>query len=221
MGKHSTSPRVLTIAQPTEVGTVYNLEELESLAKLCKEEKLLFHMDGSRLYNAVVSLKSSFHEQVESSQVDILSLGGTKNGLMGAEALLIFNSDLEEGSDHQHKQTLQLLSKMRYFSAQYIPFFKNDLWNTLATHANQKAQEIASIIKDTPHLSLSYPVETNQIFFIAPASWIPLIQEKVFCIPWDLEKSEVRFISSWNTSEIDIKVLKAVLAEISSVANPG
>lgn len=167
-GKHSTSPRVISIAQPTEVGTVYNVEELRSLSKLCKEEKLLFHIDGSRFYNAVVSLRSSLHDLVEASHVDILSLGGTKNGLMGAEALLIFNPDLEDGSDHQQKQTLQLLSKMRYLSAQYIPFFKGDLWNTLATQANERAQEIASLIKETPHLALSYPVETNQVFFIAP-----------------------------------------------------
>ncbi|MBA3238474.1 MAG: threonine aldolase [Parachlamydiaceae bacterium] len=214
-GKHSTSPRVLSIAQPTEVGTFYRLDELKSLSKLCKEENMFFHMDGSRLYNAVASMKCSLHELIEASQVDILSLGGTKNGLMGAEALLIFNSDLENGSDHQQKQTLQLLSKMRYISAQFIPFFKNDLWHTLASQANHKAQEIASLIKDTPHLSLSYPVQTNQVFFIAPTSWIPLMQKKIFCYPWDLEKNEVRFITSWNTSEDDIDNLKGVLAKIS------
>jgi threonine aldolase len=214
-GKHSTSPRVISIAQPTEVGTVYNLEELKSLSKLCKEENLLFHIDGSRFYNAAVSLGSSLHELIEASQVDIMSLGGTKNGLMGAEALLIFNADLENGSDHQQKQTLQLLSKMRYLSAQYIPFFKDHLWNTLATQANQRAKEIAALIKETPHLALSYPVETNQIFFVAPAAWIPLIQAKIFCLPWDLEKNEVRFIASWSTSEQDLKDLKAILAEIS------
>jgi threonine aldolase len=214
-GKHSTSPRVLSITQPTEIGTVYSLEELKSLSKLCREENLLLHIDGSRLYNAAVSLKMSLHEMVSAIHLDILSLGGTKNGLMGAESLLIFNSTLYEGSDHLQKQTLQLLSKMRYLSAQYIPFFKNDLWHTLAKLANQKAQEIASIIKTIPHLSLSYPVETNQIFFTAPASWIPLIQEKIFCYPWDKEKNEVRFIASWNTSEQDVKDVKLVLAEVS------
>lgn len=127
----------------------------------------------------------------------ILSLGGTKNGLMCAEALLIFNSDLESGSDYYQKQTLQLLSKMRYLSPQYIPFFKNDLWKTLASQANQRAQEIALIINEIPHLSFSYPFEANQIFFTDPSSWILLIQEKFFCYPWDLEKKEVRFIASW------------------------
>ncbi len=214
-GKHSTSPRLLSITQPTEIGTVYTLKELKALAKLCKQENLLLHIDGSRLCNAAVSLNTSLHEIAEAAHVDILSLGGTKNGLVGAEALVIFNPSLQEGSDHLQKQMLQLLSKMRYLSAQYIAFFKNDLWHTLATQANQKAQEIASLIKSTPGLSLSYPVETNQIFFTAPSSWIPLIQEKIFCYPWDAEKNEVRFIASWNTSEQDIKAIRSILAEIS------
>ncbi len=211
-GKHSTAPRVVSITQPTEIGTVYSLQELKSLSKLCKKENLLIHMDGSRLYNAAVSLKIALHEIIDS--VDLLSLGGTKNGLMGAESLLIFNSTLHEGSDHLQKQTLQLLSKMRYLSAQYVPFFKNQLWHTLATQANQKAQEIADVITSIPSLSLSYPVETNQIFFTAPASWIPIIQEKIICYPWDQEKNEIRFIASWNTSKQDVNNVKSILTEI-------
>ncbi len=214
-GQHSTSPRVLSLAQPTEVGTVYTLDELAALSNLCKEETLLFHIDGSRLYNAAASLKVSLEEIVRSSQVDILSLGGTKNGLMGAEALVIFNSDLYEGSDHLQKQTLQLMSKMRYLSAQYLALFKDRLWQDLAEHANQKAQEIAAIIKEIPQLALSYPVESNQIFFTAPQTWIPQIEEKIFCYTWDLEKREMRFISSWNTSEQDVKEVRTALIEIS------
>lgn len=207
-GKHSTSPRVLSITQPTEVGTLYSLEELKALSRLCKEENLLFHMDGSRLYNAAVGLKAGLHQIAEN--LDLLSLGGTKNGLVGAESLVIFNPALYEGSDHLQKQTLQLLSKMRYLSAQYIPFFTNDLWHTLATHANQKAQEIASIIRATPHLSLTYPVETNQIFFTTPVSWIPLIQENIACYLWDQDKNEIRCIASWSTTDQDVENIKLV-----------
>lgn len=214
-GKHSTSPRVLSISQPTEVGTVYTLEELKVLSKLCKEEQLFFHMDGSRLYNAAVHLKISLDKITSAACLDILSLGGTKNGLMCAESLLIFNPALQEGADHLHKQNLGLLSKMRYLSAQYIPFFEKELWHTLALQANQRTEEIATLIKATPHLSLSYPVETNQIFFTAPASWIPIIQEKILCFPWDKKKNEIRFITSWNTSEQDVKGVKLMLAEIS------
>jgi threonine aldolase len=214
-GKHSTSPRILSITQPTEIGTVYSLKELKLLSELCKDENLILHIDGSRFYNAAASLKVHLHEMIHAIHVDILSLGGTKNGLFGAEALLIFNPALHAGSDHLQKQTLQLLSKMRYLSAQYLPFFKDDLWLTLASHANKRAQEIASMIKMTRHLSLSYPVETNQIFFTAPASWIPAIQEKIFCHLWDQEKNEIRFIASWNTSEEDVHYVKEALAEVS------
>lgn len=215
-GKHSTSPRVLSISQSTEVGTVYSLEELAALSKLCQEENLIFHIDGSRLYNAAASLGVSLHEILAASRADLISLGGTKNGLMGAEALLIFNEALEEGSDHLHKQTLQLMSKMRYLSAQYLSLFKDNLWHYLAKQANYRAQEIASIIKSTPHLSLSYPVETNQIFFTAPSSWIPFIQEDIFCYPWDLEKNEIRFIASWNTSEEDVQAVKSIFSRIAN-----
>lgn len=217
-GKHSTAPRLLSITQPTEMGSVYTLEELRALAELCKQENLLLHVDGSRLYNAAVSLNAALYEIVEAANVDILSLGGTKNGLIGAEALVIFNPHLAQGSEHLQKQMLQLLSKMRYLSAQYIPFFKNNLWYTLAAQANQKAREIEAIIKSTPGLSLSYPVETNQLFFTAPPSLISLIREKIFCYPWDAEKNEVRFITSWNTSEEDIEEIQSILFEISMIS---
>lgn len=212
-GKHATVPGVLSITQPTEMGTVYTLEELKALSKLCKEEQLIMHMDGSRIYNAAVSLNASLADIVNASKADILSLGGTKNGLMGTEALIIFNPDLKDGSDHLHKQTLQLMSKMRFLAAQYIPFFTNDLWKELASHSNKKAHAIASIIQSIPHLALSHPVETNQIFFTAPAEWIPLIQEKIACYSWDKE-NEIRFIASWNTSEEDVCKVEKILSEI-------
>src|SRR5579862_4139920 len=210
-GKHSTSPRVLSLTQSTEVGTVYTLEELKALSKLCKEEGLLIHMDGSRIYNAAAHLNVSLDKIVKAASLDILSLGGTKNGLLCAEALLIFNPDLHAGADHLHKQNLGLVSKMRYLSAQYIPFFHKDLWKELASAANQKAHEIAELIAKTPHLALSYPVQTNQIFFTAPPMWIPLIQEHIACYPWDQEKSEIRFIASWNTTKEDVEKVRTCL----------
>lgn len=213
-GKHSTSPKVLSITQPTELGNVYQLEELSALAELCREENLFMHIDGSRLYNAAVSLNTPLHEIVKVARPDLLSLGGTKNGLMGAEALLIFNHSLWEGSDHLQKQTLQLLSKMRYTSSQYIPFFTNNLWQDLARTANQRAKELASILEEIPQLSLSYPIETNQIFFSAPPSWIPMIQEEIFCYVWNQEKGEIRFITSWNTTEADVKEVRSIFRAI-------
>ena len=217
-GKHGTCPRVLSITQPTEVGTVYSVEELKEIANVCKENDLLLHMDGSRLYHAAVRLHVGLDEIVTASHLDLLSLGGTKNGLMSAESLLIFNPNLYAGSDHLQKQTLQLVSKQRYLSAQYHPFFQGGLWRSLAKQANQKAQEIAALIEETPSLALSYPVETNQIFFTAPAPWIPLIQGHIFCYVWNEEKNQIRWITSWNTSEEDVKNVKRALAEVSQYA---
>lgn len=214
-GKHGTLPRLLSITQPTEVGTVYSREELKALAKLCKEEGLLLHIDGSRLYNALVHLDLSPAAFYDIIPVDILSLGGTKNGLMGAEALVIFNPLLQEGTDYLHKQTLQLLSKTRYLSTQYIPFFKQKLWHTLALHANQKAAEIARILQEVPALSLSYPVESNQIFFTVPSAWIPRLQEMIYCYIWDEAKNEIRFVTSWNTSDQDVLAVKNLLRTLS------
>lgn len=217
-GKHSTFPRVLAITEPTEVGTVYSLAELKTIKKLCTEENLYLHMDGSRLYNAAVSLGAPLHELVTAIGVDTLSLGGTKNGLLFAEALVVFNSELLKGAEHLQKQTLQLLSKMRYLSAQYIPFFTKKLWHTLAQNANLRAQEIASIIKATPGASLSYPVETNQVLFTVPASWIPLLQQAITCMVWDQQINQIRFIASWNTSEQDVRDVKAVFEKLKSLA---
>lgn len=213
-GKHSTMPRILSLTQPTEIGTVYQLDELKALSQVCQEESLLLHMDGSRLYNAAAFLNAALHEITSAAKVDILSLGGTKNGLLGAEGLLIFNEALQIGSDHLQKQTLQLLSKMRYASAQYLPFFKNDLWKKLALQANTQAQKIAKLIQAAPHLTLSHVVETNQIFFTAPsAAWVSAIQEEIFCYLWHQEKNEIRFITSWNTSDEDVQRVANVLAK--------
>lgn len=207
-GKHSTLPRVLSIAQASEFGTVYDLSELKALAQLCAAEHILLHIDGSRLYNAAVTLGASLPEIIDAAQPDILSLGGTKNGLVGAEAVVIFNELLFPGSEFMHKQTLQLFSKMRFISAQYIPFFKHELWHSLALQANKKAQQIAEIIQKTPGFSLNYPVESNQLFFSAPAQWIAIIQEKTSAILWDADKCELRFIASWTTTDDDIQELQ-------------
>ncbi len=215
-GKHATSPRVVSLAQTTEFGTVYSLNELKNISKLCKQENLLLHLDGSRLYNAAVALRAELYEIAQASLVDILSLGGTKNGLLSTEAVLIFNPALFEGSEHIHKQSLQLLSKMRYSSAQFIPYFKHKLWHELASNAHNKAQQIAAIIQNIPALKLNYPVQSNQIFFTCPPAWIPLIQEKITCLVWDVEKNELRFIASWFTTDEDVYNTRLILEHIAT-----
>lgn len=213
-GRHSTSPRVISITQPTEVGTVYSLDELRALATLCRDENLLLHIDGSRLYNAAVFLGCDLHKIIDASKADLLSLGGTKNGLVGAEALLIFNPAILAGSDYLQKQSLQLMSKMRYLSAQFLPFFKDDLWRELALNANQKAKDIGAIIENLPGFSLNYPVESNQIFFTVPKHLMTEIEAKISCLPWNLQHHQIRFLASWNTSDDDVKKVGEILQAI-------
>lgn len=208
-GKHCTFPKVVSVTQPTEVGTCYSLDELKSLSELCKTEGLYLHIDGSRLYNAAASMKTSLGNIGKFA--DLLSLGGTKNGLLFAEALVILNPSLHDGADHLHKQNLSLLSKMRYLSAQYVPFLEQGLWKTFASHANQKAQELATLLRHVPEIKLSYPIETNQIFFTAPAHLIAEIQENIACHLWDKEKGELRWITSWNTTDENILAVKKIL----------
>lgn len=215
LGKHATFPKVLSITQTTEIGTVYTLEELKSISAFCREENLFLHIDGSRFYNAAALLNVTLSEMVDAANPDVLSLGGTKNGLMGAEALVLLNSSLKEGCDHMQKQTLQLSSKMRYLSAQYIPYFKEGLWKELALSANQKAKQIASVIEAFPEVTLTFPVETNQVFFKVPFAWIPLIQEKVSCYVWNQEIGEIRMIASWNTTDEHVEALKSAFTKIS------
>lgn len=211
---HSTSPRVLSLTQPTEVGTVYHMGELKALSDLCKEENLLLHIDGSRFYNAAAALNLSLSDMLKGIAVDFLSLGGTKNGLMGAEALVIFNTAFHSDADYLQKQNLMLLSKMRYLSAQYIPFFSEKLWHLLAAHANKQAQKIAAIIEKTPCLTLNYPHATNQLFFSAPPALIPHIQEKIACYIWNEEIHEIRFVCSWSTTDEDVAAVKEVLTHL-------
>jgi threonine aldolase len=208
-GPHATSPKLLSITQPTEVGTVYTLEEIKALANLCREENLYLHMDGSRLYNAAVSLGVSLSTLTQ--YVDILSLGGTKNGLVGAEALVIFNPAFLGPEEYFRKQTLQLTSKMRYLSVQFFPFFEKGLWKQLATNSNKKALEIASILESCPGYRLNYPVDSNQIFFSPPKDKTEMILEHVYCYLWNEEKNEIRFVTSWNTTEEDVLRLRTFL----------
>jgi threonine aldolase len=213
-GKHGTLPTTLSITQSTEVGTIYHLEQLKALRNFCKEENLLLHIDACRIYNAAVSCNTDLKQMIDAAEPDIISLGGTKNGLLQAEAVVIFNRALYEGADHLQKQTLQLLSKMRYLSAQYIPFFENDLWKSLAAHANKQALHLATFLQSIPKVKINHPVETNQIFFSVPPSWIPLIQEKIACFVWNKPLNELRFITSWNTSDQEIEAACSVFSKL-------
>ncbi len=202
--EHHVQPRVVSITQSTEMGTVYTLEEIRTIADYAHENNMFLHMDGARISNAAVALDKDFHEMTGKCGVDVLSFGGTKNGMMYGEAVVFFNKTLCEDFKYRRKQGMQLSSKMRYIAAQFDAFLDNDLWKSNALHANGMAQRLYRAVKDIPGVEITQPVESNAVFARIPSNIISGLQEKYFFYVWDEETSEVRWMCSFDTTKEDI-----------------
>lgn len=197
---HHVQPAALSITQSTELGTVYSLEELKKLARFAKEHKLLFLMDGARICNAAAALNLPLKALTTDIGVDILSFGGTKNGLMGAEAVVFLKEGLAEHFEFVRKQTLQLGSKMRYLSAQIAALLENDLWLQNAGHANAMAKLLEEKLKKQfPELPILYPVEANSLFVQLPPEALLKLQKKSFFWIWDETNAVARWMTGWDT----------------------
>lgn len=200
---HRNQPKVISITQPTEYGTLYTLQEIKNIAKYAHENNLYLHMDGARLSNAAAALGVGFDEI--SKGVDVLSFGGTKNGIMSGETVIFFNMpDIGYNFKFIRKQGMQLVSKMRYISAQFIAFLSNDLWLKNARHANQMAKVLEKELKRIPKIKITQKVQTNVVFAIMPEKYVPLVQKKYPFYIWNPENSEVRFMTSFDTKKEDI-----------------
>lgn len=198
--QHHVQPAAVSISQSTECGTLYTLEELKQLAAFAKHHNLLFFMDGARACNAAAALRLTLKEMTTDIGVDILSFGGTKNGLMGAEAILFLKPHISHNFQFVRKQQMQLASKMRYLSAQFVALLENDLWHRNASHANKMAQYFVAQLKThCPHLSLLYPVQANALFVKLPPSTLAAIRKKHLFWTWDEHNSIVRWMTSWDT----------------------
>lgn len=202
--QHHAQPKVISISQTTELGTVYKLHEIKALADYAHQNGLLLHMDGARLANAAVALNLNFREFTKDAGVDILSFGGTKNGMMYGEAVVFFNTSYSVDFMYTRKQGLQLASKMRYISAQFSAYLSNEQWYKTATHSNKMAQILAEKVRQIPQVQITQEVEANGVFAIIPHRIIPLLQQDYFFYVWDEDKSEVRWMTSWDTTEDDI-----------------
>jgi len=211
---HATQPKVLSIAQCTEYGTVYTPDELLRLKKMADELHLYLHMDGCRLYNAAAAVGCSLADMTAAAGVDILSLGGTKNGAMMAEAVVVFNEDLWEGLAYLQKNTTQLFSKNRFIAAQFSALFHNDLWYRNAFHANRMAALLSEGLTAMDGLELSKPVEANHVFIHLPLSVGMQLQEEGWCYVWNEDPAEVRFVCSFDTTEQDVDDLLRSLRRI-------
>jgi threonine aldolase len=211
--QHSVQPAVVSISQATELGTVYTAEEVRQLADAAHASRLRLHVDGARLANAAVSLGTSLAALTAEAGVDILSFGGTKNGLLGAEAIVCFGGNGPE-LQFLRKQAAQLPSKMRFLSAQFIALLESGLWQRNASNANAMARRLAAGLTRYPRIRISQPVEANAVFAELPPDRIPGLQARYPFYVWNEATAEVRWMCSWDTTEADVDAFLAVIGEV-------
>ena len=212
--QHHVQPRVISITQATEMGTVYKAAEIRALAEFAHSHDLLLHMDGARIANAAVSQNLTLRQATGDLGVDVLSFGGTKNGLMGAEAVVFFRKDLSQDFLYWRKQGMQLASKMRFVSAQLETILTNDLWQRSAQHANRMAQLLAEEVRRIPQARTVYAVEGNGVFVQLPQPAIAKIKERYFFYTWNEDDNVVRWMCSFDTTEDDIRQFAAFVREV-------
>ena len=212
--QHHSQPKVISITQPTELGTLYTLEEIRAIADLAHAHNMFLHMDGARLANAAVALGKSFMEITTDIGVDALSFGGTKNGLMTGESVVILNPVLNNNFLYRRKQAMQLCSKMRFMAVQFQAYFKNDLWRRNAEHSNRMAQLLYESVKGLPQVKVVYPVQANAVFAQLPRRIWQQLQQQYFFYEWDESADIVRWMCSFDTTEEDIAAFAETLEKI-------
>ncbi len=210
--EHHPQPAVAYISQTTELGTVYTVEEVRALADFLHTRGMYLHMDGARLANACAALGCSLREITVYAGVDILSFGGTKNGMMTGEAVIAFRPEIARDMRFIRKQSAQLASKMRYLAAQWLPYLEEDLWLENARHANTMAVRLAKVLARHPGIKFTQKVESNQIFCIVPSEMLARLREKYFFYMWNEEAREARFVTSWDTTDKDIEEFGQMLS---------
>jgi len=201
---HHSRPKVISITQPTELGEVYTAEEIKAIADLAHENGLYLHMDGARIANAVASLDTDPAAVTRDAGVDILSFGGTKNGIMYGEAVVFFNAALAENFDRIRKQGMQLGSKTRFIAAQFDALLTDGLWLENAAHANRLADRLYHKIRDLPHVSVTEKVQSNAVFAVIPSHLVELLQKDYYFYTWDESLSKVRLMTCFNTTEQEV-----------------
>ncbi len=213
--EHHSQPKVISITQSTEMGTVYTVSEIKKIADFAHSAGMLLHMDGARIANAAVSLNLPFKAFTTDAGVDILSFGGTKNGMMYGEAVCFLTPGIAKDFKYIRKQAMQLASKMRFISAQYIAYFYNDFWNKCASHSNAMALILAERLKQLDDIKITQAVQSNGVFVIIPSAVAEKVRAKTFFYPWDEKTSEYRLMCSWDTTEEDIdKLIKLLKQEL-------
>jgi len=212
--QHHVQPRVVSISQATELGTVYTVGELARLAEFARARGMLLHVDGARLANAAAHLGVPLRELTAGAGVDVLSFGGTKNGMMYGEAVVFFDPPRARDFKFVRKQGAQLPSKMRFIAAQFNALFTEDLWLQNASHSNRMARLLADELRQIPQIEITQPVESNAVFAVVPRERVAGIQERFFFYVWNEQTSEVRLMCSFDTTEEDVLDFVGVVREL-------
>lgn len=210
---HEPVPGVLALTQSTEVSTVYRADELRAICDAAHSHGLLVHMDGARFANAVASQNCDPRALANEAGVDMLSFGGTKNGLMYGEAILIFNPVLSRHFAVLRKQCLQLMSKQRFLGAQFEAYLHNDLWLKLASHANRMALRLAASLADCPHAPVAHPVDGNGVFVTLAPDLCERLQQH-FAFGVNHATQAARFMCSFNTTEQEVTELATAIRNL-------
>jgi threonine aldolase len=202
--QHHVQPKVISISQVSELGTVYTPKEIAALADYAHARGMYLHVDGARIANAVVSSGASLEEMLCDTGVDVLSFGGTKNGMMCGEAVVSFRPELCEDSPFIRKQSMQLASKMRFVACQFEALLDGDLWLKNARHSNEMARLLADKVAEIPGIEIVQKTQANGIFVRLPRQMIPKLQQEFFFWVWDDRNCIVRWMTSFDTTESDV-----------------
>ncbi|WP_353096156.1 low specificity L-threonine aldolase [Tissierella praeacuta] len=216
--EHQSQPRIISISQTTETGILYSMEEIKDLAEFAHENNMLLHIDGARIANAVVALDTTFKEMITDTGADLLSFGGTKNGMMIGETIISLNKDLSKAFKFYIKQGMQLLSKMRFVSAQFVAYLSNDLWRENALNANNMGKYFARRLSEISEITLKNEPATNMIFANMDKDLIKALQEKFDFYVIDEESGLVRLVTSFDTNKEDIDKFVDSAKEIKGLA---
>jgi threonine aldolase len=210
---HRAQPGAVTITQSTELGTLYTVDEIAAIAAHAKSHGMHTHVDGARLSNAAASLGTGFTSFTTDAGVDAVSFGGTKNGLMLGEAVIVLDHDAAPGVDFLRKSSMQLASKMRFVSAQLLALLTDGLWLRNASHANDMAALLESRVSAVPGVTIVRPRQANAVFAILPPAITERLQQRFRFYTWDQATGEVRWMCSWDTTEDDVERFSAAIAE--------
>ncbi len=212
--QHHVQAKVISITQATEMGTAYKPEEIRALADFAHEREMFLHMDGARIANAAAYLGQTLRGATRDLGVDVLTFGGTKNGIMGGEAVVFFRPEVSRDFIFLRKQGMQLASKMRFIAVQFEALLTDDLWRRSAEHANRMAKVLEAELRKIPRVRIAWPVESNGVFAQIPQDAMEKIKQEYFYYPWIEEECIVRWMCSFDTTEEDVAEFVKFVAKV-------